>query len=88
MTDKKSVFIEKLSKDVENQSGIPGEIDEIILDLIGENEVSRKEIIEIYEQEKSNKNSKLNKESIECLHEWAYGTFWDDKWANDFEDFA
>ena len=56
MTDKKSVFIEKLSKDVENQSGIPGEIDEIILDLIGENEVSRKEIIEIYEQEKSNKN--------------------------------
>ena len=88
MTDKKSVFIEKLSKDVENQSGIPGEIDEIILDLIGENEVSRKEIIEIYEQEKSNKNSKLNKETIECLNEWAHGTFWNDKWNNDFEDFA
>ena len=88
MTDKKNIFIEKLSKDVENQSGIPGEIDEIILDLIGENEVSRKEIIEIYEQEKSNKNSKLNKDTIECLHEWAHGTFWNDKWTNDFEDFA
>ena len=88
MTDKKNKFIEKLSNDVENQSGIPGEIDEIILDLIGENEVSRKEIIEIYEKEKSNKNSKLNKETIECLNEWAHGTFWNDKWANDFEDFA
>ena len=87
MTDKNK-FIEKLSNDIENQSGIPGEIDEIILDLIGENEVSRKEIIEIYEQEKSNKNSKLNKDTIECLHEWAHGTFWNDKWTNDFEDFA
>ena len=88
MTVKKNIFIEKLSKDVENQSGIPGEIDEIILDLIGENEVSRKEIIEIYEEEKSNKNSKLNKDTIECLHEWAHGTFWNIKWTNDFEDFA
>ena len=88
MTVKKNIFIEKLSKDVENQSGIAGEIDEIILDLIGENEVSRKEIIEIYEEEKSNKNSKLNKDTIECLHEWAHGTFWNIKWTNDFEDFA
>lgn len=88
MTVKKNIFIEKFSKDVENQSGIPGEIDEIILDLIGENEVSRKEIIEIYEEEKSNKNSKLNKDTIECLHEWAHGTFWNIKWTNDFEDFA
>ncbi len=88
MTDKKSVFIEKLSKDVENRSDIPGEIDEIILDLIGKQEVCRKEIIEIYEQEKSNKNSKLNKETIECLNEFAHGTFWNDKWTNDFEDFA
>lgn len=88
MTVKKNIFIEKLSKDVENQSDIPGEIDEIILDLIGENEVSRKEIIEIYEEEKSNKNSKLNKDTIECLHEWAHGTFWNIKWTNDFEDFA
>ena len=87
MTDKNK-FIEKLSNDIENQSGIPGEIDEIILDLIGQYEVSRKEIIEIYEQEKSNKNSKLNKETIECLNEWAHGTFWNDKWNNDFEDFA
>ena len=88
MTDKKSVFIEKLSKDVENRSDIPGEIDEIILGLIGDKEVSRKEIIEIYEQEKSNKNSKLNEETIECLNEWAHGTFWNDKWTNDLEDFA
>ena len=44
MADKKSVFIEKLSKDVENRSDIPGEIDEIILDLIGKQEVCRKEI--------------------------------------------
>ena len=88
MTYKKNIFIEKLSNEVKNQSGIPGEIDEIILDLIGENEVSRKEIIEIYEKEKSNKNSKLNKETIECLNEWAHGTFWNDKWTSDFEDFA
>ena len=88
MTYKKNIFIEKLSNEVKNQSGIPGEIDEIILDLIGQQEVSRKEIIEIYEQEKSNKNSKLNKETIECLNEWAHGTFWNDKWNNDFEDFA
>lgn len=88
MTSKKNIFIEKLSNEVKNQSGIPGEIDEIILDLIGQHEVSRKEIIEIYEQEKSNKNSKLNKETIECLNEWAHGTFWNDKWNNDFEDFA
>lgn len=88
MTSKKNIFIEKLSNEVKNQSDIPGEIDEIILDLIGQHEVSRKEIIEIYEQEKSNKNSKLNKETIECLNEWAHGTFWNDKWNNDFEDFA
>ena len=88
MTDNKNIFIEKLSNDVENQSGIPGEIDEIILDLIGKQEVCRKEIIEIYEQEKFNKNSKLNKETIECLNEWAHGTFCNDKWTNDFEDFA
>jgi len=88
MTSKKNIFIEKLSNEFKNQSGIPGEIDEIILDLIGQHEVSRKEIIEIYEQEKSNKNSKLNKETIECLNEWAHGTFWNDKWNNDFEDFA
>ena len=88
MTYKKNIFIEKLSNEVKNQSGIPGEIDEIILDLIGQHEVSRKEIIEIYEQEKSNKNSKLNKETIECLNEFAHGTFWNDKWNNDFEEFA
>jgi hypothetical protein len=88
MTYKKNIFIEKLSNEVKNQSGIPGEIDEIILDLIGQQEVSRKEIIEIYEQEKSNKNSKLNKETIECLNEFAHGTFWNDKWNNDFEEFA
>ena len=88
MTSKKNIFIEKLSNEVKNQSDIPGEIDEIILDLIGQHEVSRKEIIEIYEQEKSNKNSKLNKETIECLNEWAHGTFWNDKWNNDFENFA
>jgi len=88
MTSKKNIFIEKLSNEVKNQSGIPGEIDEIILDLIGQQEVSRKEIIEIYEQEKSNKNSKLNKETIECLNEFAHGTFWNDKWNNDFEEFA
>ena len=88
MTYKKNIFIEKLSNEVKNQSGIPGEIDEIILDLIGQQEVSRKEIIEIYEQEKSNKNSKLNKETIECLNEFANGTFWNDKWNNDFEEFA
>jgi hypothetical protein len=88
MTSKKNIFIEKLSNEVKNQPGIPGEIDEIILDLIGQQEVSRKEIIEIYEQEKSNKNSKLNKETIECLNEFAHGTFWNDKWNNDFEEFA
>ena len=88
MTYKKNIFIEKLSNEVKNQSGIPNEIDEIILDLIGQQEVSRKEIIEIYEQEKSNKNSKLNKETIECLNEFAHGTFWNDKWNNDFEEFA
>ena len=87
MADKKSIFIEKLSNHVENLSGVDS-IDENILDLIGTETISRKEIIEIYDQEKSNKNSKLNKETIECLHEWAYGTFWNDKWANDFEDFA
>ena len=88
MTYKKNIFIEKLSNEVKNQPGIPDEIDEIILDLIGQQEVSRKEIIEIYEQEKSNKNSKLNKETIECLNEFAHGTFWNDKWNNDFEEFA
>ena len=87
MADKKSIFIEKLSNHVENLSGVDS-IDENILDLIGTETISRKEIIEIYEQEKSNKNSKLNKETIECLHEWAYGTFWNIKWDNDFEDFA
>ena len=85
MNDKKNKFIEKLSNDVENQAGIP---DEIILGLIGVNEVSRKEIIEVYEQEKSNKNSKLNKDTIQNLHEWAYGTFWNNYWDNDFKDFA
>lgn len=88
MTDKKNKFIEKLSNDIENQSGIPDGIDEIILGLIGVNEVSRKEIIEVYEQEKSNKNSKLNKDTIQNLHEWAHGTFWNNYWDNDFEDFA
>ena len=32
--------------------------------------------------------AKLNKDTIECLHEWAHGTFWNIKWTNDFEDFA
>ncbi|WP_440656834.1 hypothetical protein [Candidatus Pelagibacter sp. HIMB1509] len=41
MTYKKNIFIEKLSNEVKNQSGIPGEIDEIFLDLIGQHEVSK-----------------------------------------------
>lgn len=36
MTSKKNIFIEKLSNEVKNQPGIPDEIDEIILDLIGQ----------------------------------------------------
>ena len=85
MADKKGIFIEKLIYDIETSFG---SVDDHIENIIGTESISRKEIIEIYEQEKSNKNSKLNKETIESLHEWAYGTFWDDKWANDFEDFA
>ena len=85
MADKKGIFIEKLIYDIETSFG---SVDDHIENIIGTESISRKEIIEIYEQEKSNKNSKLNKETIQCLHEWAYGTFWDDKWANDFEDFA
>ena len=85
MADKKGIFIEKLIYDIETSFG---SVDDHIENIIGIESISRKEIIEIYEQEKSNKNSKLNKETIECLNEFAHGTFWNDKWNNDFEEFA
>ena len=85
MADKKGIFIEKLIYDIETSFG---SVDDHIENIIGTESISRKEIIEIYEQEKSNKNSKLNKETIECLNEFAHGTFWNDKWNNDFEEFA
>ena len=75
-------LIDKLSTHIENDASVPetANIDECILDFIGVEHLSRKVIIEIYDQEKSNTNSKLNTETIECLYEWAHGTFWDDKW--------
>jgi hypothetical protein len=90
--EKQKIFIEKLIDNIKtlmsNRDLINGDIDEEILNLIGEEVISRKEIIEIFEYEKSNKNSKLNKETLECLEDWAHGTFWDIKWENDFKEFA
>ncbi len=75
-------LIDKLATLIEEDGCVHGtvDIDECILGFIGVENVSRKVIIEIYDQEKSITNSKLNTETIECLKEWAHGTFWDDKW--------
>jgi hypothetical protein len=66
-------LIDKLATLIENDASVPetANIDECILDFINEENVSRKVIIEIYDQEKSITNSKLNTETIECLYEWA-----------------
>ena len=75
-------LIDKLATLIENDASVPetADIDECILGFIGVENVSRKVIIEIYDQEKSNTNSKLNTNTIECLKEWAHGTFWDIHW--------
>ena len=75
-------LIDKLATLIEEDASVPetADIDECILGFIGVENVSRKVIIEIYDQEKSNTNSKLNTDTIECLHTWAYGTFWDHIW--------
>jgi hypothetical protein len=84
MTDekinKKNKFLKKLTFVIETEFGQP---DDMILDLIEEHQISRKEVTEIYEQEKLNKNSKLTDEAIECLKEWStHGTFWNHHWDN------
>ena len=84
MTDekinKKNKFLKKLTFVIETEFGQP---DDMILDLIEEHQISRKEVTEIYEQEKLNKNSKLTDEAIKCLHEWSFhGTFRDNHWKN------
>ena len=76
-------LIDKLSTIIDDDASVPETADgisECILGFIGVENLSRKVIIEIYDQEKSITNSKLNTDTIECLYEWAHGTFWDDKW--------
>jgi hypothetical protein len=90
--EKQKKFILKLINNIKTLESmgdpIPGDIDEEILNVIGDEAISRKEIIEIFEYEKSNKSKKFNEETIHCLEEWAHGTFWDIKWENDFKEFA
>jgi len=78
-------LIDKLATIIDDDASVPetANISECILGFIGEENLSRKVIIEIYDQEKSNTNSKLNTETIEHLHEWAHGTFWDHIWEYD-----
>jgi len=74
MTDKKQKFLEKLIFIVETEFGSP---DEMMNYLIEEHKISRKEITDIYEQEKLNKNTKLTDEAIKCLKKWSSNKiFW------------
>ena len=77
-------LIDKLATLIEEDASVPetADIDECILGFIGVENVSRKVIIEIYDQEKSNKNSKGQVKSKILNTNLSFNFNYDDKKLN------